>query len=171
MYCPRCGQQQVSDEMKFCSRCGLPTSGLTEWIAARSAPTAQTITTQRSLVSPRQKGIRRGAKVLFLSGVLFFIFLGISMVINDGGPMILPAVVFFVGIILMLYARLFSDPMLSQPTQPSRLDQSATPSALPPASNVDSYNPVNLAGQRVRTNELAQPPSVIENTTKLLEHE
>ena len=24
MHCPRCGQQQVSEETKFCSRCGFP---------------------------------------------------------------------------------------------------------------------------------------------------
>src|SRR2546421_1814613 len=24
MYCPSCGQQQISSETKFCSRCGLP---------------------------------------------------------------------------------------------------------------------------------------------------
>ncbi len=33
MYCPNCGQQQVSEEMRFCSRCGLALSGLAEWLA------------------------------------------------------------------------------------------------------------------------------------------
>ena len=33
MYCPKCGQQQISDEMKFCSRCGLALSGLADWLA------------------------------------------------------------------------------------------------------------------------------------------
>ncbi len=37
MYCPRCGQQQISDEMKFCSRCGLPMSGLAEWLTLAAA--------------------------------------------------------------------------------------------------------------------------------------
>src|SRR5689334_7647741 len=32
MYCPNCGQQQVSDEMRFCSRCGLALTGLAEWL-------------------------------------------------------------------------------------------------------------------------------------------
>ena len=24
MYCPQCGQQQLSDNLRFCSRCGFP---------------------------------------------------------------------------------------------------------------------------------------------------
>ena len=33
MYCPKCGQQQVSDNTRFCSRCGLPIDVLAEWLA------------------------------------------------------------------------------------------------------------------------------------------
>ena len=32
MYCPRCGQQQVSEEIKFCSRCGFPLGLVSEII-------------------------------------------------------------------------------------------------------------------------------------------
>ena len=38
MYCPNCGQQQVSEEMRFCSRCGLALSGLTEWLNGYRQP-------------------------------------------------------------------------------------------------------------------------------------
>ena len=38
MYCPNCGQQQISDEMRFCSRCGLALSGLAEWLARGGVP-------------------------------------------------------------------------------------------------------------------------------------
>jgi predicted amidophosphoribosyltransferase len=24
MYCPQCSQEQIAEEMRFCSRCGLP---------------------------------------------------------------------------------------------------------------------------------------------------
>ena len=33
MYCPRCSQQQVSEETKFCSRCGFPLGLISEVIA------------------------------------------------------------------------------------------------------------------------------------------
>ncbi|HEX8637447.1 MAG TPA: hypothetical protein VF692_05245, partial [Pyrinomonadaceae bacterium] len=33
MHCPRCGQQQVSPETKFCSRCGFPLGLVSDLIA------------------------------------------------------------------------------------------------------------------------------------------
>jgi succinate-acetate transporter protein len=33
MHCPSCGQQQISNETKFCSRCGLPLSIVSEVVS------------------------------------------------------------------------------------------------------------------------------------------
>src|SRR5215213_2545437 len=33
MHCPRCGQQQASEETKFCSRCGFPLGLVSEILA------------------------------------------------------------------------------------------------------------------------------------------
>ncbi len=33
MYCPNCSQQQISEETKFCSRCGLPLALVAEVLA------------------------------------------------------------------------------------------------------------------------------------------
>src|SRR5688572_3489068 len=121
MYCPRCGQQQISDEMKFCSRCGLLMSGLAEWLAG-GAPAGREQETQMSLRSPRRKGIRRGAKFMFLSGVLFPVFLALSLLINEGALMIIPIIIFFMALTMMLYARLFGEevsPNTSQQGQTS----------------------------------------------------
>ena len=105
---------------------------------------------------------------MFLSAVLFPIFLVISLAADEGAPMIVPIIVFFVSLIIMLYSRLFiedSPTMRSQPAQSSSLGPIADHSALPPASS----NPIYAAPQQVRTNELARPPSVTEHTTKLLD--
>ena len=171
MYCPNCGQQQVSEEMRFCSRCGLALSGLAEWLAGGRQPAKHVDDEQVATASPRRKGMRRAAKVMFFSAVLFFIFLVISLAINDGGPMVIPFAVFFVGLVMMLYARLFSAktaPVLNQVAQTSVLNSTTARSSLPPAADI----PVPGFGrQQVRTNELAQPPSVTENTTRLLDNE
>ncbi|MCM3871850.1 MAG: zinc ribbon domain-containing protein [Pyrinomonadaceae bacterium] len=174
MHCPRCGQQQVSDEMKFCSRCGLPISGLAEWVAGGGVPATNAAVKKISAGSPRRKGIRLGAKVMFLSGVLLPVFLAISLAVDEGGPMILPVLVFFVGLTIMLYSRLFREDIPSFESdlaQTSRLAAVSEASALPPASNIPIHNAVDFARQRVRTNELAQRPSVTEHTTKLLDQE
>ena len=174
MYCPRCGQQQISDEMKFCSRCGLPISGLAEWVAGGGVPSTHAAAKKVSARSPRRKGIRRGAKLMFLSGVLFPVLLAPSLALGEGGPMIIPLLVFFVGLTIMLYSRLFGEDIPSFESdlaQTSRLAAVSEASALPPASTIPIHNAGDFARPRVRTNELAQRPSVTEHTTKLLDQE
>ena len=169
MYCPNCGQQQISGEMKFCSRCGQALSGLAEWLAGGGTPAQRNLEIQVPADSPRRKGIRRAAKLMFFSGVLFPIFLVISIAIDEGGPLVLPVIVFFISLAMMGYARLFSDPtapVINQVAQTTTLGSTPTRSSLPPATNI------HIPGrQQVRTNELAQPPSVTEHTTRLLDNE
>jgi len=168
MYCPNCGQQQISDEMRFCSRCGMALSGLAEWLAG-GLPAPRKTEVQVSADSPRRKGIRRAAKLMFFSGVLFVIFLAISLAVDEPGPMIVPFLVFFVSLVMMLYARLFSDktaPVINHAAQTTTLGSASARNALPPATSI----PINNRHQ-VRTNELAQPPSVTEHTTRLLDNE
>ena len=171
MYCPNCGQQQISEEMRFCSRCGLALSGLAEWLAGGRMPVKRVDDEPVVASSPRRKGMRRAAKIMFFSAVLFPIFLAISIGVEEGGPMVIPFFVFFVGLVLMLYARLFSAktaPMLNQVAQTSALHADVARSSLPPAANIPMPG---FGRQQVRTNELAQPPSVTENTTRLLDND
>lgn len=167
MYCPKCGQQQISDEMRFCSRCGLALSGLADWLAGGGLPAQRNVEVQQVPAdSPRRKGIRRASKLMFFSGVLFVIFIAISLAVDEGGPMIVPAVVFFVSLVMMLYARLFSNATSPVNNQTTELNSTSTRSSLPPATSI----PINNR-QQVRTNELAQPPSVTDHTTRLLDNE
>src|SRR6185436_11480579 len=157
MYCPNCGQQQVSDEMRFCSRCGLALSGLADWLAG-GMPVRRADLAQVPAITRRRKGTRRAAKLMFFSGVLFPVFLVISFVVNEGGPLIIPIIIFFVSLVLWLYARLFADntaPIPNQAAQTSALGPSSARGSLPPPLPM-----ADMGLQRVRTNELAQPPSV-----------
>ena len=171
MYCPNCGQQQVSEEMRFCSRCGLALSGLADWLAHGRVPLIRREEAQAEPMSPRRKNIRRAAKMMFFAGALFPIFLVMSIAEEHPGPLALPFVVFFISLAWMLYARLFSDTYAKRelPTsQTSVLGPNPTRSTLPPPINV----PMPGVGRhQVRTNELAERPSVTENTTRLLDNE
>src|SRR5918911_3778366 len=98
MYCPNCGQQQISDEMRFCPRCGLALSGLAEWLAGGRLPAKRADDAQVSAaLSPQRKGIRRAAKLMFFSGVLFPVFLVFSIAAGEGAPMVVPFLLFFVS--------------------------------------------------------------------------
>jgi endogenous inhibitor of DNA gyrase (YacG/DUF329 family) len=172
MYCPNCGQQQVSDEMRFCSRCGLALSGLGDWLAGNRVPLVRREESRIEPMSPRRKGIRRAGKLMFFSGVLFPIFLAISIGVDEGGPLAIPFILFFISLAMMLYARLFSAKHaphnIHAAAQTTTLSSNPARGSLPPPTNM----PIPAAGrQQVRTNELYQPPSVTENTTRLLDNE
>ena len=172
MYCPNCGQQQGSQEMRFCSRCGLALTGLAEWLAGGSLPVLRpTDQAEVSAITPRRKSMRRAAKLMFFSGVLFPIFLVICLAVNEGGPMFLPFFVFFVSLAWMLYARLFMD---NTPRANYQKPQTTVLGAMPARGSLPSANTTaipNAGRQQVRTNELAQPPSVTENTTRFFDNE
>jgi hypothetical protein len=149
-------------------------SELAEWLAGGAAPAVRGAETQVTLPSPRRKGIRRGAKLMFLSGVLFFIFLVISLIIDAGEILIIPILIFFAALVIMLYSRLFLDnssPVITEHTQSSGLGAMSQQRPLPPASNIPMHGAGNIGRQQVKTNELAHPPSVTEHTTKLLDSE
>ena len=167
MYCPNCGQQQASEEMRFCSRCGFALSGLAEWLAGgvlvRQADEA-------CIPSRQRKNIRRAAKLMFFSAVMLPIFLMASIGIDEPGPLFIPLFFAFVAGMWMLYAKLFMDneKPLSQVTQPPAFGTPTARVSLPPPTNF----PISDIGrQQVRTNELVEVPSVTEHTTKLLDNE
>jgi hypothetical protein len=166
MYCPKCGQQQIADNTRFCSRCGLPIDGLAHWLAGDEPPAIR----DKGLavaVSPRRKGIRRGAKLMFLSAVLTPVFVLLSVFIDGAEPLIFPFMLFLAGLAVILYSSIFTEKSTTKTTQarPAELVSAFGSSALPTASNPWANR---RRGPDVRTAELVQPPSVTENTTKLL---
>ncbi len=180
MFCPRCGQKQLSDGVRFCSSCGfqleavsqlLPTNGQLAWHPPAPGPAPLT---------PRQKGIRQGA-MLFASTFIVVPMTAILLVALFGLPgelVALAAIICFVGGILrMLYARFFEEntmpagqgppPAYMPPAvPPNYLGTPAQGSALPPAQQpAAGFRP-----RRFDTGELVTPPpSVVDHTTRLLD--
>ena len=69
MFCPKCGQQS-SDEVRFCPRCGLQLAGLAAYMAANEHPPAGAPVARAPVMTARRRGMRRGAKLMFICGVL-----------------------------------------------------------------------------------------------------
>lgn len=170
MYCPRCGQQQVTEEMKFCSRCGLPIAGLSSWVASGGGLSLREAASL-ALSSPRPKGITRGAKLMFLSAVLLPFCFGLGLLVGEPTPLLLPFTIFIAGLSLLLYTRFFGEEprvLKGYEAQQSRMGTTFGTTALPAASN----HPTNgVSAQKVRTSELAEPNSVTEHTTRLLDND
>jgi hypothetical protein len=171
MFCPRCAQQQLNDESRFCPRCGLPLAGVTALLASEGiVPQAQDAAhnTERN---QKRKGIRRGAKIIFLSAVLAPIFLALGIVFDSPGPLIVPATVFLAGISWLLYSLFFGEgPM---PAWGAKAAKELSGGRVSPAVSAPPFVPATswLGAQSADTAEIVPPFSVTEHATKLLDED
>jgi hypothetical protein len=168
MFCPKCGQQS-SDEVRFCPRCGLQLAGLAAYVAGNDlAAPSRTEAPQSAELTAKRRGTRRGAKLMFFSVVLFPIFFAICFLVDGPAPLFVPFTVFLTGLVVLIYARLFGDELIQIPQRSSRRDLGAGSDR--PALGAPTFTPAPLFNQqRANTAEIYQPPSVTENTTKLLD--
>jgi hypothetical protein len=180
MYCPQCGQQQASTEMRFCSRCGFPLGGVVELLAQGGVLRSGGEELREQAMSPRRRGVRQGV-LLMLVGTVLVPALAILSDFNHDFRLLellipLAAVICFAGgLVRILYASFFEQgadktkkdaPAYVPPTAPpAQLNASVRASALPPAQSipVSNYTP-----RHKTTAELVPPPSVTENTTRFL---
>jgi hypothetical protein len=178
MYCPQCGQQQVSEAVRFCSRCGFPLDAVIQLLASGGMMPVYRALDDPAQMSPRRKGVKQGA-VLLLSGAVIVPILGIIASFSPSAfPELLAAlaaiICFVGGPFRMLYAALFEEgapkrvPMYGPPpVVPQQFAPSRPNTALPPPP---VHTPPSWRG-RPSTGELANRPSVTENTTRLLDKE
>ena len=169
MYCPKCGQQQIAENFNFCSRCGLPINEVAKWLEGNANLTTSEKGTPLKSRSAKRKGIRRGAKLMFFSGVLFPIFFLFGIVVGGPAPLFIPLTIFLAGLSRMLYSRIFGDDSSSiktEQTEPSKLGSMFGNKALPSVSDIWIKK---TAEPQFQTAELVKPPSITEHTTTLLD--
>jgi len=180
MFCPQCGQQQVTGVVRFCSRCGFPMDGVIQLLGSGGMVPAYRTSDEPVPVSPRRKGVKQGA-MLLLAGVVLVPILGMLASFSSATfPQILAglaAIICFIGgPIRMLYAALFEEGAPSPirqygPPIPMHAPQQFTPHAQAPALPPQPARSPGAWRRRPNTAELVNPPSVTENTTRLLEKE
>ncbi|HSK71915.1 MAG TPA: zinc ribbon domain-containing protein [Pyrinomonadaceae bacterium] len=183
MFCPRCGQEQISDETRFCSRCGFTMTGVVELIASGGALPQYLASNKPKGMLPRKKGLKQGA-MLFFSGILLVPLLAIIVVgiLEFEGYLvgIVALLTFLGGILRMIFALLFESSDPSEKTLEENVYESAQTllnkkqeaKGLPPQQSIptSAYVPPT-AGNWRDTNDLQNPSSVTEETTRLLELE
>jgi hypothetical protein len=169
MFCPKCSQP-ASDEVRFCPRCGLSLAGLAAYVAGNDLRPAGPEEARAAELTAGRLGTRRGAKLMFLSVVLFPIFFGLCLLVGGPVPLFVPLTVFLAGLVMLVYARLFGDDLLPSRSTAARGDLNAAGGR--PALGAPQFVPTpHLGWQRANTSEIAQPPSVTENTTTLLDRD
>jgi hypothetical protein len=177
VYCPRCGQEQISAEVRFCSRCGFLMNGLAEIVLNGGIP-QQLISKEPKPPTARRRGLKQGG-AWFLLGVILVPLLGVlSQLIHFREEIVgLAAILFFLGgIVRMIFALIFEsgnpeDKTIEEnvyQTAQKFLNKNPQANALPPQQSipVDSYAPPRQSNWR-DTNDL-EPSSVTDSTTKLL---
>jgi hypothetical protein len=180
MYCPRCGQQQATDSMRFCSRCGFAMEGAIQLLAHGGMLPVYSQPVGEKTISPRRKGVKQGAGLMLLGAIIVPIF-GVMAGFAPGRLdnlfaffAALSAVICFVGGPLrMLFAAIFEEaaPPMHFTSQMNYNVQSSVPpahvSALPPPP---AANPASQ-WRRPDTGELQPRASVTDSTTQLLDRE
>lgn len=191
MYCPICGQQQTSDAVRFCSRCGFTLAGVAQVVANNGVVpfVAQTPNTGKKM-SARRKGIRQGAFLM-----LFALLVPILAVLDFPNAItalfaVAPPIL---GLLRIIYAAMFeSNDTVSDanatnefgrqilnpaqnfaalPPQPANFNADAAAAYEPPVQRQSPQNYTARNWRSADTGELKTPLSVTEDTTKLLKND
>lgn len=171
MHCPDCGQQQVSIETKFCSRCGLPLSVVGEVLAHGGYLPQLAALNNKATIFTRRNGV-----AFSLLWCLFFLLImaplwGIMNVDKLAGA---SAVIGIFGSLILLISSLMflkkpyeSAGNATYPDTPTGLYGRRAQSSLPPPQEIPAAQYMPAAGRWRDTNDL-QGVSVTESTTRLL---
>ena len=158
MFCPQCGHRQVSDETRFCSRCGLPLNLVTELLA--NSP-GQLRREKRELTGI---GLMMATVLMLLNFVIVF---GAVTLPHLANPVFFWIWLFFVasalavagfGLANLIRGGFFK--RLKEREARLHLEAERQRPALPPEEESAGAEPAPL---------LAEPPSVTETTTRELE--
>jgi hypothetical protein len=179
MHCPRCGQQQISDQTKFCSRCGFQLALVSELL-------------ENGGFLPQLAELRKGKSSLFtrkngvIFSVLWFIFFVMMVpaffgLANEDEAAGVSAVF---GIFTTMMLLILSLSVLKRAPKPFEIAAYQMPPTQPPAPLYGNPQMGALPPQQTQpassytapagnwrgpdTGELTRPGSVTESTTRLL---
>lgn len=181
MHCPRCGQQQVSEEIKFCSRCGFPL-GLVAEVLAHGGFLPQLNDLQKD-----KKWLTRsnGLKIALLWFVVFICLVPLAAITKAPGD--ITASLAILGTIGGLFLTILSFLFLPNPPKTNKnfnnlqninsaspqylSENAATAAALPPQTSqpVSHYAAPSAGSWKAPDTGELVPHSVTEGTTKLLQ--
>ena len=178
MFCPQCGQERMSMDTSFCSRCGFLLTGTADLLNAGGVIPHLTLPTGYKAPTPRNRGLKQGLFIFLLTFLVVPIIALISLALGlEPWGLAIASVLFFVGGLLrMAYALMFESPFpggaglehSAMAGVPTLMDPTTHRGELPSEQRfaVSSYlSPAS--GNWRDTSDLL--PNVTESTTKLLE--
>ena len=175
MYCPQCSQPQLSEEMRFCSRCGFALGGVKELVAAGGGTISPTPKKRKKRSA--MEGVKLGTWIIIASIAFLLPVLVLTAIDDDFAALLLVSVAsFLVGFFRLLYAV-----FVQERRERKELEEQASfglMSAQAAAGNVRKELgqpkglPIDSFTRPIKTTaEVVQPGSVTENTTRFFDNE
>lgn len=176
MHCPNCGQQQISLDIKFCSRCGFPMALIPDLLA-----NGGTLPNFNAPGGKKKFWTRKNGIFLSIMWVLFcwFLMAPICGVIDfEEGAAFFGIVGFFGGVFGVVTSLFFleSSKIQYQYSMQNQMQPGALPNAyqqygaLPPQQSIPADQYIQPGHWKAPdTGQFAQPGSVVDGTTKLFE--
>lgn len=157
--------------MRFCSRCGFPLAIVSELVRNGGA-LAGFDPKPKGQLSSRQKGVRWGLILMIISVVISPLTALMTAMKNDFFVLFIPLfLIFVVGLTRLLHAYLLAQDTPTENASSSAAKTQSLTGAHKRALPADQTIPVTNWRQPVNTSEMAQPLSVTDNTTRLLNDE
>lgn len=177
MFCPSCGQEQIAEDTRFCSRCGLLMTAIADVMHNGGVLPQEFLPTVSTKKWYQKRGFKQGLFIFLLSFLVVPIVAILTIAANaEPFAVAVFAILLTVGGLLRIAYSLMFEPnapaqSVSEQENVKYFGKKKTANALPPQQSVPTsgYVPPTPGNWR-DTNDLAQP-SVTERTTKLLERE
>ena len=109
MFCPRCGEQQIAGDSRFCSRCGFLLTNVNNLLVGGGVLSEQFYNQPNTQISTRKKGVKQGGKMI-LAGLIIVPLLGILSTFIGFNTFIVgitALILFWGGVLRLIYALLF----------------------------------------------------------------
>jgi hypothetical protein len=173
MFCPKCSQEQVSDETRFCSRCGFQLNVVKALLTEESSsPNDAIIKPDRSL---RKRDMTIGAAIMFFFA-LVAAAITVDMPASHSARITLLVIAWLILSLLINIKPIIQYFLRADNSEAATDDFSASKivsrfaarnkNALPEAHGIPA---TDFAMPAANTAEMVKPPSVTERTTNLLD--
>ncbi len=176
MFCPRCSQEQVSEETKFCSRCGFPLGLVSELLAHGGfLPQLADLYKSKKLFT-RRNGLYFSLFWFMVFAMILTPFWGLANAKELAAVCALIGTMGGLILTIASFAFLKNEPKSTEyfnqelPHHKVKNLYESQHTALPPQQTQPAQNYVSPANtwKAPETGEMVQPRSVTEGTTRLL---
>ena len=162
MFCPKCSQEQLSADLRFCSRCGFRLEAVGELLATDGVPVREPFA--RLLL---RRDTRTGAKLLFMSGLIVPLALLAAAMWDSPFPILAPAVIALLGMVQIGY-RLIVESLSDTRALPAKQERAAITDGATTRLGLTDEPVFSMPTKDLNQKAGVDPPTVTDETTESL---